>query len=714
MSEITSNNDFFKSKVLGHPSGLFVLFFTEMWERFSFYGMRVLLINFLTMAAIGTNPGWEWSSENAGALFGTYAGLLYLTPIAGGIIADKFTGYRWAVVIGALIMTLGHASMALETEFSMYFGLALLVIGTGFFKPNMTSIISEMYKDLPEKKDGAYTIFYMGVNAGAFFGMMLCGYLAEKVGWSWGFGLAGIFMLLGSLQFWLAKPLFGTIGDVPKKNKVVEAISPDGQIDITNPKAEVKPEDKLNPFTLLDKVLIVITSIIGLLYLIDDPASKIANIHLLPQEFLISKDILPGSLVITIIGLVLFLFLVISRIARYTRIVRDRMIAVIIFAFFTVFFWLSFEQGATSLVLFARDFTDRTLMGNQAIIFNVINTLLTVIPLVLISWVLFLLFKQTYKKIALSNVILAISFLGVWGIVGWMLNNDYNSKAYELKYQAVKTAQIDEKTKKQNVDENGDLVFDFNAVTETTVVKPTDEVVEQKFTISSRDVLKVNDEVALHNEIGNFVYLTKDLESKIRGDYNKKNKDSQIVKARVSQLMENQVEVTTSWFSILNSFFIIAFASIFSKWWDSKYNPSAAVKYGLGLIIMGLGFAILAYGARIIPSGAEAGAVRVSMIWLIFAYLFHTLGELCLSPVGLSYVSKLVPGRMIAFMFGMWYLAIAIGNKLAGSLGGMIEGITKEYDMSTFFLIFTIVPIVAGLIVTALNPVLKKLMHGVR
>jgi POT family proton-dependent oligopeptide transporter len=715
MSEITStNNDFFKSKVLGHPSGLFVLFFTEMWERFSFYGMRVLLINFLTMAAIGTNPGWEWTSENAGALFGTYAGLLYLTPIAGGIIADKFTGYRWAVVIGALIMTLGHASMALESEFSMYFGLGLLVIGTGFFKPNMTSIISEMYKDLPEKKDGAYTIFYMGVNAGAFFGMMLCGYLAEKVGWSWGFGLAGIFMLLGSLQFWLAKPLFGTIGDVPKRDKVVEAISPDGQIDITEPKAEVKPEDKRNPFTMLDKVLIVITSIIGLLYLIDDPASKIGNIHLLPQEFLVSKEVLPGALVITIIGLVLFLFLVISRIVRYTKVVRDRMIAVIVFAFFTVFFWLSFEQGATSLVLFARDFTDRTLMGNQAVVFNIINTLLTIIPLALVSWVLFLLFKQTAKKIATSNIVLALSFLGVWGIVVWMLNNDYNSKAYELKYQAIKTAQIDKKTKKQAVDENGDLVFDFNAVTETTVLKPTDVVVDQTVTISSKDALKVNDKVVLHNEIGNFVYLTKGLETKIRNDYKNATKDSKIIKAEVVQLKENQVEVTVSWFSILNSFFIIAFASMFSKWWDSKYNPSAAVKYGLGLIIMGLGFAILAYGARVIPSGAEAGAVRVSMIWLILAYLFHTWGELCLSPVGLSYVSKLVPSRMIAFMFGMWYLAIAIGNKLAGSLGGMIEGITKEYDMSTFFLIFTIVPIVAGLIVVALNPMLKKLMHGVR
>ena len=140
----------------GHPKALFYLFFAEMWERFSFYGMRVLLVNFLTMAVVGeVFPGWGWSSENAGALFGTYAGLLYLTPILGGLIADKVTGYRWAVVIGAAIMTLGHAAMAFETELSLYLGLALLVIGTGFFKPNMTSIISEMYKDFSEKKDGA-------------------------------------------------------------------------------------------------------------------------------------------------------------------------------------------------------------------------------------------------------------------------------------------------------------------------------------------------------------------------------------------------------------------------------------------------------------------------------------------------------------------------------------------------------------------------------
>ena len=133
------------------------------------------------------------------------------------------------------------------------------------------------------------------------------------------------------------------------------------------------------------------------------------------------------------------------------------------------------------------------------------------------------------------------------------------------------------------------------------------------------------------------------------------------------------------------------------------------MKYSFGLILLGFGFGLLAYGSN----GLAAGA-KVSMIWLILAYLFHTLGELCLSPLGLSYVSKLVPARMIAFMFGMWYLAIAIGNKLAGSLGGMINEISQKYDLSTFFLIFTIIPVGAGILVALLNPLLKKLMHGIR
>lgn len=690
-----SSSNFFDSQVLGHPSGLFVLFFTEMWERFSFYGMRVLLINFLTMAIIGSNPGWAWSAVNAGALFGTYAMLLYLTPILGGLIADRYIGYRWAIVIGALIMTLGHVSMTFESESSLYLGLALLIIGNGLFKPNITSIVSEIYKEVPDKKDGAYTIFYMGVNAGAFFGMMLCGYLAEKVGWSWGFGLAGVFMLLGTLQFWLAKPLFGTIGNIPKKV-------------LTNSNVVANPPQSLNPFTFLDKILIVLSSIIGLVYAINDPLSKIKGINILPQEFIFNKDLIEGPLVIAILGLLMFLYLIISRIIRYEKIVRNRMIVVVIFAFLTMFFFASFEQGATSLVIFARDFTNRLVEGKAATIYLIFNSLITIVPLGIISWVLYLLFKKTHLKILSSNLVLGISFTIIWGLVIWLLNSDRKSHAYEVEYLAIK----DPKVNIENTEKSSENIY--TPLSESYQIKPSDSIVTKKMTIASQTEYNINDSILLHEEIGIMVPLSKNQEERIREDYKTHGLESKIIKAKISDIRDNKIEITTSWFSILNSFFIITFASLFTQWWDSKYNPSAAIKFGLGLIIMAIGFGVLAYGSLDIPKSSAPGIFRVSMLWLILAYLFHTLGELCISPVGLSYVSKLVPGRMIAFMFGMWYLAIAIGSKLAASLGGMVEEISKEYSMSYFFLVFTFIPALAGIICITLNPLIKKLMHGVK
>jgi len=567
----------------------------------------------------------------------------------------------------------------------------LLVLGTGFFKPNITSIISEMYTYLPEKKDGAYTIFYMGVNAGAFFGMMLCGYLAERVGWSWGFGLAGVFMMFGTIQFYLSKPLFGKIGAPPARQTKEEKA------------AEVK-DYKENKFTGLDKILIVVTAIIGLLYLINDPVSKIGGINLLPEEFILSKDAISGPMVITLIGVILFLVLVIGRIVRYEKIVRDKMIAVIIFAFFTVMFFIPFEQAATSMVIFARDYTDRVLTGDSALIFNIVNTLLTVVPLMIITWVLYLLNKKSFAKIPGSNIVLAACFALVWGIVVWMLVQDFSTKSYAVTYQAVQTEQI--------VD--GETIKEYVPISEARPLQPGEVSETQTLSISSSSELTVGQPVAAHLELGKYQYLDDQTQEQLAIDYTDKGLASSIVLGEVSEIKENQVEITVSWFSILNSFFIIAFASFFSKWWESKYNPSAAMKYSLGLILVGVGFAILAYGSSFIPQGAEAGMVRVSMVWLVLAYLFHTIGELCLSPVGLSYVSKLVPPRMIALMFGMWYLAIAIGNKTAASMGGMVEQVQEEYSLSTFFLIFTAIPVAAGILIAILNPLLKKLMHGVK
>lgn len=588
--ETNASSDLFKSKVLGHPSGLFVLFFTEMWERFSFYGMRVLLIQFLTAKVIFGDPfsGWGWTAEQAGALYGTYAMLLYLTPIMGGMIADKYIGSRWAVIVGAGIMTLGHAAMAVDAKFMFFAGLACLVIGTGFFKPNMPSILGEMYKHLPDKKDAAYTIFYMGVNSGAFFGMMLCGYLAERVGWHYGFGLAGIFMFLGTIQFWLSKPLMGNLG-VLKKEEALPASPP--QPDQT----EEKEEAINNPYTIMDYILIGIVSIIGFLYAFNDPLSKNDVVDIFSS---FDTPVLRGQNIMIIVALIAFIYLIVSRISRYGKVVKDRMLAVILLAFFLIFFFMSFEQGATSLVLVARDYVDRSLTGTSLIAFNIVNTLLTVVPLLIISYVLILLARATWKKIAFSNIILFLCFALIWAAAIWMLSTEFSQESSEI---------------------------------------------------------------------------------------------------------------TVSWFSILNSFFIISLASTVSKLWSSKYNPSAAFKYGFGLILVAIGFLILGLGSVGIGEG-----VKMSMIFLILTYLFHTLGELFISPVGLSYVSKLVPAKMLAFMFGMWYLAIAIAQKLAAILGGQVEVIREEYSLSHFFFLFTLIPAAAGVLVMILNPVLKKLMHGIR
>ncbi|MCR9174105.1 MAG: peptide MFS transporter [bacterium] len=592
------NNDIFKSKVLGHPSGLFVLFFTEMWERFSYYGMRALLVLFLTASIM--DGGWGWDKANASVLFGTYVSLVYLSTMMGGYFADRVMGYRRAVVVGALLMTAGHAAMAIETEWSIYLGLVLLVFGNGFFKPNMTSIISHMYKDHPEKKDGAYTIFYMGVNAGAFLGILLCGYLGEKVGWGIGFGLAGIFMLFGMLQFWFTQNIFGDIGLKPVKEEK-SADDTKELIDakeVTDDEVAANPEvEPRNPFPAWQMIMIAIMSTIGLVWVINDPMSKIYGVNVLNFEI----AGVSGSLITILTGVLLFLILLIYRLLKYTKVTMQKMIAVSFFAFLTIFFWAIFEQSPNTLTTFARDYTDRSLEGSAGMIFNVINSLITIIPLGIITWVLIKLFGQTFAKYKLGNLILATSFLIVWGVAIWMLANEFQ---------------------------------------------------------------------------------------------------------------KDTAEVTASWFSVLNSLFIITLAPLFSKWWESKYNPSANMKYGIGLILLGLGMACVAWGASGIAPGAKTASV--SMVWLVLVYFFHTMGELCISPVGLSYVSKLVPGRMIAFMFGVWYLAVAIGNKTAGIFGESSEAIANKDGISYFFWILTAIPVALGVLSILLTPVIKKLMHGVK
>jgi POT family proton-dependent oligopeptide transporter len=600
----TSTEQFFKSTVLGHPSGLFVLFFTEMWERFSYYGMRALLVLFFTASIM--DEGWGWPREHALALFGTYTGLVYLSTMLGGYFADKIIGYRYAVAVGALLMTLGHACMALETQFFIYTGLTLLVFGSGFFKPNMTSIISEMYKNHEHKKDGAYTIFYMGVNAGAFLGILLCGYLGEKVGWSIGFGLAGIFMLFGLLQFWFSQNIFGNIGLKPTAESKAAQLQND--------------TDKRNPFTTWQKVVVALSCLLGLLWLINSPASKISGDSFNMFRFEIGG--ISGNDIAILSAFAMFIVLLVYRLTQYSKITRDKMIAIAFFCFLIIFFWGIFEQAPGTLTIFASDYTNRVLTGNASLTFLIVNSLVAIVPLAIINWVLLQLFKQTFKKYGLANVILAISFVIIWIITLWMLTNEWYKAGF----------------------------------------------------------------VELSDGFREFLLIEESLEP--------------------------LTEVPASWFGVLNSLYIITFAPLFSKWWESKYNPTANMKYAIGMFLLALGMACVAFGAGGIDAGAKTASV--SMIWLILVYLFHTLGELCISPVALSLVSKLSPARMIAFMFGVYYLAVAIGMKLAGVFGENVDKIADEKGISYFFWMLTLIAAILGVFSMVMQPVIRKRMHGVR
>ncbi|PRP67303.1 peptide MFS transporter [Nonlabens agnitus] len=527
--------------VLGHPSGLFILFFTEMWERFSYYGMRALLVLFLVANLTGENSGWGWERADATLLYGWYIGLVYLTPVIGGYIADKFTGYRKAIVIGAFVMTLGHAAMALElfADIFFYIGLILLILGNGMFKPNISSIVGQLYKTQGKEKDAGYTIFYMGINAGAFLGILLCGYIGEQIGWHYGFGLAGVFMFFGMLQFQFGQKIFGKIGLSPKNAADYVDADADNPADMTV-NASSKEQQR--------------------------------------QQMDTQDEVEPSQ-----------------------EVVKDRLIVISIFALFTIFFWWAFEQAGGSMTIFAADYTDRALQGDAALTFKIINTVITIVPLAVITIVLLMLFKQTFKKYALSNLFLGTSFVIIWGIVIWMLVREFRS---------------------------------------------------------------------------------------------------------------DSTEVAASWFSVLNSLFIIIFAPLFSKIWQSKFNPSGPVKFALGLILVGVGFAALAYGSLDIPQGAKTASV--SMIWLILAFLFHTLGELCVSPVGLSYVSKLAPVRLVGLMFGVWFIANFLAGIIGGWTAGFMDPMLEDYGLTSFFLIFTLIPIAAGIIMLAISKWVIKMMHGIR
>jgi POT family proton-dependent oligopeptide transporter len=327
---------------VGHPMGLFVLFFAEMWERFSYYGMRALLIFYLT-------KHWLFSESESGVIYGAYTSLVYITPVIGGYLADRYLGQRKAVLFGSVLLTFGHFLMAFEGDGGQegyainvfWLALAFIIVGSGFLKANISVIVGKLYARTDPRRDPAYTIFYMGINVGAAAGAIIAGWLGETYGWSWGFGAAGVGMLLGLIVFVWGTPYLCGRGE------------------------------SRNPERLNSKVAGI--KFEWLLYLFSVGAVVIC-------WFLIQWQTLVGVL-LGVVGVALVLYILFTAVIKLKPEERDRIFAAMFLIIGSILFWALFEQTGSSLNLFTDKSVDRTIFGVNipASLFQSINAIYIVL-----------------------------------------------------------------------------------------------------------------------------------------------------------------------------------------------------------------------------------------------------------------------------------------------------------------------------------------------
>lgn len=337
----------------GHPIGLSTLFFTEFWERFSYYGIRPLLILF--MAAAVYDGGFGIERTQASAIVGIYAASVYLASLPGGWVADRLLGLRRAIMVGAVFISLGHISIGtasfLEAKAPFFLGLIFIVLGTGLLKPNISAIVGDLYPEGGARRDAGFSIFYVGINSGAVAGQLLTGLLGEKIGWHWGFGIAGVGMLAGLAWFALrARATLGNLG-----------------LDIVRDPDPVKQARQ-------ERIMKLALAIgLGLLALVFVLAAT--------GVFQLNPQAIGQNMTYVLVGMAVLYFAYVFMFGGLTTHEKKRIVVIALLFFFAAIFWAGFEQAPTSLNLFARDFTDRVVFGYEipAIWFQVANSLFVVL-----------------------------------------------------------------------------------------------------------------------------------------------------------------------------------------------------------------------------------------------------------------------------------------------------------------------------------------------
>lgn len=356
-----------------HPKALFVLFFAELWERFSFYGMRALLILYMTKVLFD-QLSQGVADEKAYGIYGAYGALVYGMPVLGGMVADKVFGFKKSILLGGFLMMLGHFALAIEgmvfegNMMIFFLSLALIIVGNGYFKPNVSSFLGEFYDKNDVRKDGAFTIFYMGVNIGAFLAPLTCGYLGEKVGWHWGFGAAGVGMLIGLIVFALNQSYFGEKGDAP--------------------------EDKVKTIFGINSNLFVIVATLLMIPL----AGALLNINEVMK------------IILLVLTAIILGYLILTALNAKDKKEGNKLLVVVVLFFFHAIFWALFEQAGGSLTLFADRNVDR--MGIPTSIFQSVNPLFIMLLAPVFSWLWVKLSQNNMEPSTPMKFVLGLAQLG--------------------------------------------------------------------------------------------------------------------------------------------------------------------------------------------------------------------------------------------------------------------------------------------------------------
>ncbi|MCL6504763.1 MAG: peptide MFS transporter [Pirellulales bacterium] len=706
---------------LGHPLGLYVLFFTEMWERFSYYGMRGLLILYMVNY-------FRWTQEQASNVYKVYTSLVYVTPILGGYLADRYLGNRRAVIIGAILMAIGHFLMAFEAYAVFYSALAFLIVGNGFFKPNMSTQVGRLYAPNDGRRDGAYTIFYMGINLGAFLSPLVCGWLAERTlgGYHSGFTMAGIGMVMGLLIYVFGQPLVK-------------------ELDQSDAGAQTAAG---NSGALLEQQAAGVTSAWGAAGRMAPPVLQLlgaAGVVLAGVAWAVGWLAAFDAVMAGMGGVCLLL--VASVAAQVTGGVRDRVLVILLLGLFVMFFWATFEQAGNALNLWADKTTNRYLTRSMPIPeiapvlaedpdapavtvdgrepwWRRIGTMFRIkprpqangtAPQTHTSWTDSLNPVPTtwFQSInALAIFVLAPVFAWlwvaldrrgkqpsipakmVWGLVLMAASMGIMIGAARVEDRPSQVAlarlprglETDAQGRLGRRDAQGRLVL-FHA-----------------------GRLRYDREQGLLLLKGVLPDVERDrmVEATVPADFRRAVEELAQRSQRLDAGPGNHVEVQIG--SLPRGFDL-----------RKAGNPGGRFEVGQGRLIAYRPLADRDVKALFVAGGDPAfrAAVEelfqksarwcVSPWWLFWSYILATLGELCLSPVGLSMVSKLAPARFATMLMGVWLLTSSFGSFAAGALGEAWGSIAPL----PYFTICTLINLVPALVLMLLVKKTVAAMHGV-